>query len=190
MEGKKCFKCGIIKPLDEFYKHPGMADGHVNKCIDCNKRDVSVNYFKHVISEDFNYIEKERLRGRNKYHRLYKNKDRKHKNCNLSLYKNIRSIARRKNVDMLDSEELHHWNYNFLDDVIIVNKRLHKRFHKIAIYDENLKMYSFNNMLLNSADANIVILKLLANYYPDTMGYEPKHKILTNEQVSKEKRIY
>ena len=40
---KKCFKCGEVKCLSDFYKHPKMPDGHVNKCKDCNKRDVREN---------------------------------------------------------------------------------------------------------------------------------------------------
>ena len=28
---KICFICNTEKPLDEFYKHKGMADGHLNR---------------------------------------------------------------------------------------------------------------------------------------------------------------
>ena len=43
---KTCFKCGIDQPLTEFYKHKAMADGHLNKCKTCTKKDTKDNIKK------------------------------------------------------------------------------------------------------------------------------------------------
>ena len=34
---KACIDCGELKPLSEYYKHPRMADEHLNSCKDCRK---------------------------------------------------------------------------------------------------------------------------------------------------------
>jgi hypothetical protein len=49
---KRCFKCNKEKDLDDFYKHPQMKDGRVNKCKECAKtenidnRKVKIEYYK------------------------------------------------------------------------------------------------------------------------------------------------
>ena len=48
---KNCFKCNLLKPLEDFYKHPQMPDGRVGKCKECNKTDVRNNYQKTIIEK-------------------------------------------------------------------------------------------------------------------------------------------
>lgn len=40
---KRCFKCGEVKPLTDFYTHKRVADGHLNKCKTCTIMDVRSN---------------------------------------------------------------------------------------------------------------------------------------------------
>ena len=37
---KQCFKCGLVLGIEHFYAHKMMADGHLNKCKECTKRDA------------------------------------------------------------------------------------------------------------------------------------------------------
>jgi hypothetical protein len=34
-EGKRCSKCGIFKPFDQFFKQTGRTDGHRSNCKEC-----------------------------------------------------------------------------------------------------------------------------------------------------------
>jgi len=97
---KVCFKCLKEKPLTEFYKHSQMADGHLNKCKECNKSDVKKDYYRKIDNPDF--VDKERERSREKYHRLnYKerskvlNKDKPWKNSQTykGLHKKFKTIS-------------------------------------------------------------------------------------------------
>lgn len=55
---KQCFKCKKVKEFDQFYKHPEMGDGRLNKCKECSKKDTQENYSKK--RDQYALYEKER----------------------------------------------------------------------------------------------------------------------------------
>jgi hypothetical protein len=40
MSYKQCFKCEVVKHIEQFYTHPRMADGHLGKCKECTRLDA------------------------------------------------------------------------------------------------------------------------------------------------------
>ena len=45
---KPCIRCQQPLPLDQFYKHSQMADGHLNKCKECCKKDANTHRGEHI----------------------------------------------------------------------------------------------------------------------------------------------
>lgn len=48
MDSKTCFKCNKSQLLSEFYKHKGMADGHLNKCKTCTKTEAAKHRLENI----------------------------------------------------------------------------------------------------------------------------------------------
>ena len=155
METKICFKCGRELPLSSFYKHPQMGDGHLNKCKDCTRKDAKENIAKK--SEDLEWRRKERARGREKYRRLgYKSHKMRHPETKAvsRFYKSIGLC--------LQGCELHHWNYNFLKDVIAVPISIHRKLHNLLTFDEESKCFMYEGVLLTKKQDHINLIKSIS----------------------------
>lgn len=147
---KQCFKCGIEKPLTEFYRHSQMYDGHLNKCKDCTKSDVRRDYDKNRMNPD--WVEKERRRGREKFVRLgYKEKypdtpersTARRTNYRKKYPEKSRATVATRGMHRRDGFNLHHWSYlpEHRRDVIELSIPDHNKLHRYLIYDQERMQY-------------------------------------------------
>lgn len=160
---KKCTVCNQEKDLIDFYSHKGMKDHHLNKCIDCCKKQQVAREKK--LRDDPNWVLSEQKRSREKYHRLgYKtdNKSIIHK-LSTRLWKTRfpeKRLAQNnaKSIICPDGFHRHHWSYNENDqkDVIILSYKEHGFYHRYTIYDPERMMYrDLNGKLLDTKEKYI-----------------------------------
>lgn len=150
---KECFKCKKILSLDNFYKHPQMLDGHVNKCKECNKKDVRKNYKINI--EHFKEYEKKRailphrVKLREEYSKTDSYKASHYKSIKKARIENPKKYKARNFVNnalragflikpqncencLLDKKlHGHHCDYNKPLDVMWLCSRCHADWHKI-----------------------------------------------------------
>lgn len=124
---KKCFKCKIEKELDEFYPHKQMADGHLNKCRDCARKDSALQLERNKL--DPKWVEKEKERVR-----LKQLKYAKHPRT--QIYKEMRAALSAGTITQKPCEicgkeksEGHHEDYSKPLDLIWFCKRHHADRH-------------------------------------------------------------
>ena len=145
IDKKKCFKCGEVKPIECFYKHPKMSDGRLNKCKDCAKKDSKELYHDKMKNPEF--AEKERHRSRVKSrnsNRSYTSEQVRRWNNNWK-NKYPEQYAAKLACDQMErkKEELHHWSYKeeHLKDVIHMSMNNHRIAHRYIQYDQERMMY-------------------------------------------------
>ena len=141
MDEKKCIKCGVVKPLSEFYKHPQTADGHLNKCKSCCKQDNVDNYKKN--REYYHSYDKSRAKT-DKRRAWCRQKLRNYRADNPLANKARRDVAYALRAGKLKKEpcfcgeakvEAHHPDYNQSLMVVWLCHKHHKEIHGRKVYE-------------------------------------------------------
>ncbi len=143
MTTKKCFKCKQIKPLKMFYKHKQMADGHLNKCKHCAKKDVKERYQSEEGINKIVEYEKKRFKDpkRKAKVKIYQQKRRaKSKGKNRARHK-VSNAIRNGRLKKLPCEfcgdinsQAHHDDYRKYLDVKWLCFKCHRKLHKQKTY--------------------------------------------------------
>jgi hypothetical protein len=171
---KKCFKCDNILPINEFYSHKKMPDGHLNKCKQCTKNDVKKR--ESELKNDPEWIEKERERNREKYHRLnYKGKYYPTTEKKREIIKKFNQKFPEKYMAAKYTEiyltkvpgfHLHHWSYNQEDwlDVIELPIKEHNLIHRNLIYiQEIMKFSTKDGEILENKQSHLKFINTILN---------------------------
>ena len=179
---KQCFKCSNVKPLTQFYKHKRMGDGHSNKCKDCTKKDVREREEK-LRKNDPDWVEKERVRGREKYHRLYSDNENDLTDDYKVVWMTDEELKEAKRTYIQDYKDRypekykaqclsshirkeglhkHHWSYKekHAKDIIWLTPKDHYKCHENIVYDQDHFFFrDSKGKLLDTKEKHIKYLK-------------------------------
>ena len=137
VRSKECFKCKSVKPLDEFYKHSTMADGHLNKCKECAKNDVSNNRNQNL--EKYRAYDRtrgkipERIKANTEITRAWRAEDKRRNVAHSSVARAIRSgeLIRKPCSRCGEAKSVaHHEDYDKPLEVVWLCQPCHKQRHK------------------------------------------------------------
>lgn len=130
---KRCIACDALRPMSDYYSHPRMADGRLNKCKECCRKYARARHYQKM--RDPAWLEAERQRGRQKAaasdYRLP------------TEVRSSNSAALRAVPHIPNGFERHHWSYQHQHwkDVIVLSIRHHRAVHQHMRYDADAKLF-------------------------------------------------
>jgi len=128
---KKCFKCDIEQPIVNFYRHPQMGDGRLNKCKSCTRYDVRKNYAAKI--EQYREYDRQRYQADPKK-RTPKQRAPQKRRAEIALHNAVaRGKIKRLRCQMCDDpkSEAHHPDYSKPLDVMWLCRKHHKDIHRM-----------------------------------------------------------
>jgi hypothetical protein len=144
---KECRKCKELKPLESFYRHSKMKDGHLNYCKECVKCRTSRHYHcdvtKHRFEESERYQRRREslsfIQSRKEYYKRYMTPERiKIKNArrtpermkaNSAAQRSLTKEAQCEICDKRAKTHAHHHDYSRPLDVIWCCPKCHSQLH-------------------------------------------------------------
>lgn len=156
---KTCTKCNLEKEESEYY-------GKQGECKTCTKKRVDEREKR--LRQDPMWVEREKERAREKYHRLYSggvHKPSYEKKKEIMRRYNEKYPEKRRAKNLSDkllknhlSNEFHHWSYAIENakDVFELSPKEHAKAHRFLVYDQERMMYrrTDNNELLDTKEAH------------------------------------
>ena len=134
---KECFKCKAVKDLGEFYKHSGMSDGHLNKCKECTRNDVTTHRNKNL--EKIRAYDRERgknadrLKAKTAINKAWRNADKRRMAAHNAVSRAIKAgtLLRMPCIRCGDHNSVaHHEDYDKQLEVMWLCQPCHKQRHK------------------------------------------------------------
>lgn len=146
---KVCKKCNENKNESDFYSCKKNSDGLFGSCKECVKKRVRER--AQILGKDPSWVEYEKKRSREKYHRLgYKDKYKPTKEAKKAIMKRYKEKYPEKQLANNASQrmgknglETHHWSYNqeHWKDILHLSVKDHNFLHRYMEYDQERMMY-------------------------------------------------
>lgn len=140
---KTCFKCHQTFSLDEFYAHPRMKDGYLNKCKTCTKLDALLHRAANLDRcHDYDrrrFQENPARRAANIARNKARNRRIPHKaKARQCVSRAKRSVLKPKPCEVCGTEpaQAHHTDYSKPLDVTWLCSRCHGAAHRKYDYDK------------------------------------------------------
>jgi hypothetical protein len=136
---KACFKCGETKPLDQFYRHKMMADGHLNKCKACTCKDARDHRNDNIEAarayDRSRSRQPHRVEARREYFKRFVEENPERNKAHYAVSNAIRDGRLQKKpcafCGASEQLEAHHHDYAKPLDVTWLCKPCHRRFHAL-----------------------------------------------------------